>query len=210
MKKIIAFLFIGLFLSHVAAQPLLKPADLLSVYAKRTGKTILQPCQLPALPNISPSEFPTNKTDWVVFIQNQFNRVGYEFVPSGEKFVVMLPTRDRTNALFAAQLTRFQPPAPGTNSAVVAGMISMESAKLVQALDVYSSVRGCTLFKAEPLPPVCITLRIQQNLTREEVIYAFNITMLLNGVVPIDKGENNVAIVALGKVPLEIIGSKGP
>lgn len=208
MRRILGLLFIGMFVTHIAAQPAHTPADSLTVYAALTGKTVLRPCHLPKLQDSNFSQFPTNKTEAVIFIEKEFSKIGYEFVPTGEKFVMVIQTQARTNTLFAAQLSRFQLPALNTNSPTNAGLVDFQNASISQVLNVYSTVRHRKIVLPASLPDVCITFRTQQSLTRAEFIYALNITMVLNGIVPIDDGVENVSIVPLDRVSLEKFGSK--
>jgi hypothetical protein len=209
MRRIFCLSLIGIFAIQVAAQPAHTLNHSLAVYAAITGKTILQPCQLPQLQDSSFSEFPTNKPEAIIFIEQEFNKFGYELVPAGEKFVMVIQAQTRTNTLVAAQLSRFQPPALNTNSPAGAGTLNFQNASVSQVLEIYSTLRRCQIIQPASLPSVCITLRTQQSLTREEVIYALNITMVLNGIVAIDDGGKNVLVVPLDKASLEKFGSSG-
>ena len=208
MIRIFCLLFIGIFVIQAAAQPQHVLNDSLAVYAAITDKTILQPCQLPQSQATNLAQFPTNKPDAIVAIQKEFSKFGYEFVPVGEKFIMVVQTRTRTNALFAAQFARFSLPAPNTNSSVGNGIINFQNASISQVLEIYSKLHRCKILKPVSLPPVCIIFRTQQSLTREEVVYALNITMLLNGIVPIDDGGENVSIVPLEQASLGKFGLK--
>jgi len=221
MKRLSGLLFIGMLAICVEAQPLKISTSFsdgaLDIYAAFTGKTVLRPCQLPKLqePNF-PKDF-TNRSDMVVFIEKEYTKIGYEFVPAGEKFVMVIQTKTRTNTLFATQLSRFQPPALNTNppavspavaGMVAAGTINFQIVPISDVLEIYSALLRCKIVQPTALPVVCITLRTQQSLTREEVIYALNITMVLNGIVPIDDGGGNISIVPLDRVSLEKFGPK--
>jgi hypothetical protein len=197
MKKFFCLLFIGIFVIQARAQPPHALQDSLTVYATLTGKTILQPSQLPTLKNSKFSQFPTNKADAMIFIENEFGQVGYELIPAGEKFVQVISAQVRTNVLFAAQLSRFQPPALNTNSSGAGGTIDFKNVPISEVLRFYSILRHCQIVEPEPLPNVHITLRTQQALSREEVIYALNITMILNGIAPVDGEGENVLVVLL-------------
>ena len=181
--------FIGL------VAPLVAEAGVLDTYGLLTGKTVLAPAALPALPDpmVPESLADTNKT--IAAIESAFAEKGLEVVQDGPHFVRAFPqaTRDfMTNApLRGAELALTK-----GQEALPAGMIDFAGADLRQVLDIYALMTGRTVLRPATLPAPVIRLRTACPLTKEEGVYALETVLALNGIRVVDDGPKFVQVVA--------------
>ncbi|HOB97820.1 MAG TPA: hypothetical protein PKM43_03615 [Verrucomicrobiota bacterium] len=89
-----------------------------------------------------------------------------------------------------------------TNLAGLAGssmipekVINLQVAPIEQVLSVYAELTGRTVLRPTALPAASVTLKNQQELTREEAIQALESVLGLNGITMIDVGDKFVSAV---------------
>ncbi len=89
-----------------------------------------------------------------------------------------------------------------TNLAGLAGssmipekVINLQVAPIEQVLSVYAELTGRTVLRPTALPAASITLKNQQELSREEAIQALESVLALNGITMIDVGDKFVSAV---------------
>jgi hypothetical protein len=182
--------------------------EALRIYADLTGRTVLRPGPLPQLPDSFISELTAesaNRTNAVALIEGELNKVDVEVIRDGNLFVWVLPA-GWSNSPVASALRRVPRPPPsssppaGSRELVPAGMIDFRNTLLDQVLAVYSDFRSRTILRSAALPHSVIRCRTQSSLTRDEVVYALNVLLILNGVEAVDDGEKFVQIVPFRQV----------
>jgi hypothetical protein len=198
MNTFACTLFAGMLLFQVHAQPRSDSPDPLDVYATMTGKIILQAKPWPSVNEPGLLGLSTNNPGSAIAIEKAFNRAGFEFVPDGDKFVLLLQTGARTNSFLASELARLRLPAATTNSqSIPGGAINFRNVPTENFLSFYSELRQRTLIRPGNLPAAGITFHPQQPLTKEETVHALDVIMVLNGIVPTDLGEKFVLILPI-------------
>jgi hypothetical protein len=199
MKKIILILLAGLAATQVIAGT---TDNLLKIYAVVTDKTVLRGT-LPELPAAIISRIPKDKTNAVIFIENQLKTNQFDVVRDGVKFVMILPAGWQKSPL-AKELDQLELESPTINEAIPPriptglippGTIYFQGLRLNMFLEVYSKLRGRTIVRPSPLPDIFINLQTQTPLTKNELIHAFEIVLLLNGIATIDDGDKFVKVV---------------
>jgi len=201
MKQIILILLAALIASQVMAGT---TDNLLKIYAQLADRTILRG-SLPELPATITSQIPKDKANAVIFIEDQLKVNRLDVVRDGTKFVMILPT-GWENSPLAAALAKLPAPSAevattsgsteaATTPGIPAGTINFQNIRLDSLLEIYSKLRGRTLVRPNSLPDVLINFRTQTPLTRNEVIHAFDVILLLNGIATIDDGDKFVKVV---------------
>jgi hypothetical protein len=66
--------------------PFLAGAGTLDIYGSLTGKTVLMPSAMPALPDLAPSDLPPDKTNAIASIERALAEKGLEIVQDGPHF----------------------------------------------------------------------------------------------------------------------------
>ena len=187
MKKIILILLAGLAATQVMAGT---TDNLLKIYAVVADKTVLRG-SLPELPATIISQIPKDKTNAVIFIESQLKANNLDAVRDGTKFVMILPA-GWENSPLAKALDRLQPP-PTTNAVTRSAFPSStrycQGLRLEKFLEIYSKLRARTIVRPNSLPDVFINFQTQTPLTSKELIHAFDVVLLLNGIATIDDGD---------------------
>jgi hypothetical protein len=185
--------------------PGLAQADVLDTYSLLVGRTVLMPASLPALPDSLVSDLPGNKTKAVAKIEEAFADKGIAVVQDGPHFVRLVPKRELhslTNApLRGVELALAKGPDPASKgqAAMPPGVINFSGADLNQVLSIYATLRQKTILRPAILPWATVRLKTQGRLTREEVLYALETVLALNGVALVDDGAKFVQVVPIGQ-----------
>jgi hypothetical protein len=182
--------------------PLVAGAEALEVYGRLTGKTVLAPAALPALPDsiVPDSLADTNKA--IAAIEAALAEKDLEVVYDGPHFVRVFPKGSRdsiTNApLRGAELApaKSQEGASQGQHPLPEGMIDFYGADLLQVLDIYGMLRNRTILRPAILPAPVIRLKTAGGLTCEEGLYAVETVLALNGISIVDDGPKFVQVVA--------------
>jgi hypothetical protein len=177
---------------HLAAS-----AATLDIYEELTGKTILAPSTLPSLPDSIVSELPPEKTNAIASIESEFSKRGIYVVQDGPSFVRLLPAGKWQDYLTNAPLCGAQLGISARQEVWPAGTVNLPGTELTQVLGIYAELKKRTILRTRFLPPASVRLKTQCALTREEVIYALETVLALNGIATVDDGRAFVQIVPM-------------
>jgi len=178
--------------------PFLAGAGALDAYALLTGKTVLAPATLPALPDSVVPDSLTDTNKAIAAIETALAEKGLEVVQDGPHFVRVFPKAARdfmTNApLRGAQLA----PAKG-QGLFPTGIIDFSPADLCQVLDIYAVMRQRTILRSAILPGSAVRLKTTCPLTQAEAMYAMETVLALNGICLVDDGAKFVQAVPMAQ-----------
>jgi hypothetical protein len=176
--------------------PILARIDTLDTYGQLTGKTVLKPSGLPALPDSIIADLPADKTNAIAKIEDALSEQGLEVVQDGPHFVRVLRKEARgslTNApLRGAELAV----TPGTE-VLGPGMIDFRNADLNQVLSIYGFMSQRTVLRPYTFPVPSISLKTQCALSKQEALYAIETVLALNGICMVNDGEKFVQVVSV-------------
>jgi hypothetical protein len=175
--------------------PFVAGADTLDFYGYLTGKTVLMPSGLPALPDSIIADLPTDKTNAIAKIEGAFSERGLEVVQDGPHFVRVL-RKEARGSLTNAPLRGAELATSPANGGLGLGKINFTQADLNQVLALYASLSQRTVLRPVTLPVPTINLKTQCALTKEEALYAFETVLALNGVCVVDDGPKFVQVVS--------------
>lgn len=178
--------------------PFLASADTLSVYASLTGKTVLMPSALPAVPDSVVSDLPSDPTEAIAKIENALAEKGITVVQDGPHFVRVVRNEGR-DALTNAPLRGAELAASRGSETMPAGMIDFVNADLNQVLSIYAMMSQRTILRSTILPASTIRLKTQGALSKEEVLYAFATALALNGICLVDDSTSFVQMVPVSR-----------
>jgi hypothetical protein len=167
--------------------PLLTPAATVDTYAELTGKTVLAPFALPS-PSGSSPELPKNKTNAIALLEQEFSKVGISVVQDGPCFVRLVPSGERQADPGLMPLRGAQLHASASPQLVPAGAVSFPATDANQVLEIYAELKGRTILRSRALPAPTMRFKNQCPLTREELVYALETVLALNGLSTVDDG----------------------
>jgi hypothetical protein len=176
--------------------PLPASAATLDLYGELTGKAILAPSALPLLPNTLDSELPPIKEDAIGFLDKEFSKSGISVIQDGPHFVRLVPSGLNAE-LRNAPLRGTQLAASPNQQLMPAGMVNFPGTDLGQVLSIYSELKNRTVLRTRLLPSPSIRFKNQCPLTREELAYALETVLALNGILTVDDGPSFVQIVPI-------------
>ncbi len=177
--------------------PLLASAATVDTYAELTGKTVLAPSALPPLSVSTGSEQPANKTNLIVFLEKEFSTKGISVVHDGPCFVRLVPGGERQPDLSIIPLRGAQLHASSRGQLMPAGAVNFPGTDPSQVLEIYAELTGRTILRARFLPAPTIRFKNQCPLTREELVYALETVLALNGLSTVYDGKAFVQIVPI-------------
>ncbi len=177
--------------------PHLASAATLDIYGELTGKTILAPSTLPSLPDSIVSELPAEKTNAIASIESEFSKRGIYVVQDGPSFIRLLPTEKWQAYLTNAPLRGAQLGTSSKQEVFQAGAVNFPATQLTQVLGFYATLKNRTVLRTRFLPQPVVHLKNQCSLTREELTYAFETVLALNGIATVDDGKTFVQIVPI-------------
>ena len=177
--------------------PLLASAATVDTYAELTGKTVLAPSVLPSLPDSLNSELPANKTNVIVFLEKEFSKKGISVVQDGPCFVRLVPGGERQPELSIIPLRGTQLHASSSQQLVPSGAVNFPGTAANQVLEIYAELKGRTILRTRFLPAPTIRFKNECPLTREELVYALETVLALNGLSTVDDGRAFVQIVPI-------------
>ncbi|MGN6552689.1 MAG: hypothetical protein ACTHLW_03005 [Verrucomicrobiota bacterium] len=139
-----------------------------------------------------------------------------EVIPDGEKFVWIVPAGLGNSPVLKGFTHISRPKTRGataeiSGSLIPTGTVDFLNTPVQQVLSVYSELRNRTLLYPASLPSPAISLYTQAPLTKDELNYALNVVLALNGLAAVDDGERFVQVVPLqqvGEVRVEAPKSK--
>jgi hypothetical protein len=165
------------------------------VYAQLTHRTVLHTFSASRLSVKLDSQDPSGT---IARIEAALADAGFELVRDGEQFVRILPSNWRKSPM-AEHLARLKPPAAKSSTKKTAGTIAFKGADLDMVLAIYADLSQRTILKG-PLGMPQFWLISEGSLTGEEVIYALNTLLILNGIVAMDDGDKLVQVVSSADV----------
>lgn len=176
--------------------------QVLEIYAALTKTSLIRPTHLPAAAIFFNNSQPLTKAELIFAFDTLFKANGLAMENLHGRYTLVLPRAKAAEPRFKSQLARFSYPVPPSNSPPPsAGSASFQSVPLDDFLKVYGAVRKRTVIPAEPLPAAAITFHSKQSLTKEEFEYALNLSLVVNGLVPVDEGADTVKIFPSGALP---------
>ena len=186
---------------------LMSTEKVLDTYSELTGRTLLRPGLLPPLSESILSEISTNtsgRSNAVASIERELKENDLEIVPDRGLFVWVLPPGLRRSPV-APILARIKRPAPRTNNVaagelIPAGTIDFRQAPLDRVVGIYAAFRNRTVLRPSLLPSWPASFYNRTALTRDELLYAFNVVLVLNGVGTVDDGEKFTEVVPLKRL----------
>lgn len=177
--------------------PLLASAATVDTYAELMGKTVLAPSALPSLPDSIDSELPANKTNVIVFLEKEFSKKGISVVQDGPCFVRLVPGWESQAELSIMPLRGAQLHASLSQQLIPAGAVNFPGTELSQVLEIYAELKGRTILRTRFLPSPTVRFKNQCPLTREELVYALETVLALNGLSTVDDGQAFVEIMPI-------------
>src|SRR5579883_1615198 len=168
--------------------PLLTSAATVDTYAQLTGKTVLAPFALPSVTGSSP-ELPKNKTNAIALLEQEFSKMGISVVQDGPCFVRLVPTGERQADTGWMPFGGAQLHASASQQLMPAGTVNFLSTDANQVLEIYADLKGRTILRSRILPAPTIHFKTQCPLTREELVYALETVLALNGLGAVDDGH---------------------
>ena len=176
--------------------PFLASADPLDVYGLLAGKTVLMPTALPPLPDSIVAELATDKTNAIARIEKALAEQGLEVVQDGPHFVRVF-RKEARDSLTNAPLRGAELAASNGPEALPPGMINFVQADLNQVLSIYSALSQWTILRHITLPAPTVSLKTQGTLTKQEILYAFETILALNGICVVHDGAKFVQVVPM-------------
>jgi hypothetical protein len=143
------------------------------------------------------SELPSEKTNAIASIESEFSKRGIYIVQDGPSFIRLLPTGTWQAYLTNAPLRGAQLATSARQEVLPAGTVNFPGTDLTQVLGIYAEIKKRTILRTRFLPQPIVHLKNQCALTREELIYAFETVLALNGIATVDDGPAFVQVVPI-------------
>jgi len=184
--------------------PFVAGAQPLDVYGSLTGKTVLMPTALPPLPDSIIAGVPPDKANAIARIEKALSEQGLEVLQDGPHFVRVFPKQARdslTNApLRGAELAGTKGSEASKGQEVLGpGMVHFMNADLSQVLGIYAQMSQRTILRPITLPAPTFNLKTQSVLTKDEVLYAFETVLALNGICVVHDGAKFAQVVLMAQ-----------
>jgi hypothetical protein len=176
--------------------PLLAGADPLDVYGNLTEKTVLMSSVLPRLSDALIADLPTEKTNAIARIENDLAKQGIAVVQDGPHFVRVFP-EDMRGLMINVSLRGAELASLKSRPTILAGSINFNGAPLNLVLPIYASLSRRTILRPAMLPRIEMRLQPTCPLTREEIAYAMETVLALNGIAAVVDGERFVQVVPM-------------
>jgi hypothetical protein len=176
---------------------LLASASTVDTYAELTGKTVLAPTALPSLPDSIDSEPPANRSNVIAFLEKELSKKGISVVQDGPCFVRLVPGGGRQAELNLMPLRGAQLHASSSQQLMPAGAVNFPASDPNTVLEVYAELKRRTILRTRFLPAPTIHFKNQCPLTREELVYALETVLALNGLCTVDDGRSFVQIMPI-------------
>jgi hypothetical protein len=172
--------------------------DVVDVYQKLTGKTVLRPSNLYFDASIL-AGLPADKTNAASMIESNFVARGYTVVQDGPHFVWIYNKMDTSFEglpLRGAELLEAEKAGQSKNAKISSGgSMNFGQAALDQVLAIYASLSQRTVLRPTSLAMANLSLKTAGPLTREEAVYALETVVAMNGVAMVQDGDQFVQAV---------------
>ena len=177
--------------------PLLASAATLETYGELVGKTILAPSSLLSSPDSIMSEPPPKKTNAITFFETELSKKNISVIQDGRSFVRLLRAGDWQAGLSNAPLRGAQLRVSPSKEMIPAGAVNFPGTDLTQVLNIYAELKNRTILRTRFLPSPVVRFKTQCALTKEELVYALETVLALNGISTVDDGQSFVQIVPI-------------
>jgi hypothetical protein len=177
--------------------PILASAAALETYGELVGKTILAPSALLSSLDSIMSEPPPDKTNAIAFFESELSKKNISVIQDGPSFVRLLRTGEWEAGLSNAPILGAQLRASPSKELIPAGAVNFPGTDLMQVLDIYAALKNRTILRTRFLPSPLVRLNTQCALTKEEVVYALETVLALDGISTVDDGQAFVQIVPI-------------
>lgn len=176
--------------------PLLAGADPLDVYGNLTEKTILMSTVLPRLTDAMIADLPTEKTNAIARIENDLAKQGIAVVQDGPHFVRVFP-EDMRGLMTNVSLRGAELATSKSRPTFPAGSMTFIGADLNHVFPVYAALSQRTILRPAMLPHIDVRLQNTCPLTHEELAYAMETVLALNGIAVVEDGERFAQVVPM-------------
>jgi hypothetical protein len=133
----------------------------------------------------------------MTLIEDALKRNHFQIVEDGGKFLRIMPEKWQDSPI-SQYLSRICPmhstQKVNTSEDLVPGAINFCNVDINEVLKIYAEFRRRNVLRPLILPGI-VSLRSQTPLTSEEVIYALNVVLALNGIAAVDDGQKFVQAV---------------
>ncbi len=170
----------------------------LTFYGELRNRTILRPSDIPRFPDEVLSQALADTNRAVAIIEAALRKIDFKVVEDGDKFLRVMPNgwEDYPAGQYLSSIPAIHSPQKlsTTKELLPKGAINLANVEIHNALKLYAEYRRRNILKPLALPG-SISLRAQTPLTTEEISYALNVVMALNGIAAVDDGEKFVQVV---------------
>ncbi|HWQ90529.1 MAG TPA: hypothetical protein VN673_02570 [Clostridia bacterium] len=179
--------------------PFLASASTLELYRELSGKTLLVAPALPQVTDFAVSDLPVDKTNAIATIEDELAKSGIAIVPDGPHFIRLLPVKQREGFLKEAPLRGQELSASARDEIVPSGALNFQGTDLSQVLAIYAELSRRTVLRPSAFVYPLIHLKTSCPLSRQEVVYALDTVLALNGIATIEDGGSFVQMVPINQ-----------
>ena len=173
--------------------------QVLDVFQQLTDRTALMDPGLPG-GKVTLDITAQTRQEAATAIEAAFRKLGIELQPQAKKFTFVLQTNtlDRLARIPAppddpAPTTKNPASGPGDDT-IPAGMIKFQDADISQFLEIYQELTGCTVLRKDRPQATKITIKTRTELSRAQVIWAFESILRLSDLAVAPKGSKFICI----------------
>ena len=170
--------------------------QVLTLYQQFVGRTLLIHPALPAVA-FTLNAAAANPAEAALVLQKEFATHGIATIPDGDKFTMIVPQ---------AQVASAKPHSPHSGEIkrpdaekdqAPSGAINFQDLVLVQAAIVYAELVGRKLDQSGPPYSGTIRINTQTALSRDEVLYAFDVLFAWRGLKAVPQGDDQLKLVTI-------------
>jgi hypothetical protein len=143
------------------------------------------------------SEPPPDKTNAIAFFESEFSKKNISVIPDGPSFVRLLRVGEWEAGLSNAPIRGAHLRASPSKEMIPAGAVNFPGTDLTQVLNIYAELKNRTILRTRFLPSPVVRFKTQCPLTKEELVYALETVLALDGISTVDDGQSFVQIVPM-------------
>jgi hypothetical protein len=181
----------GVCLDNAALDPVLR------LYGELANLTLLRSSLLPQL-TLTLSAGATNDAEAAHVLQSALAEKGISILPDGKRFLMVIPKTEASTVKPLASQMKSSAAAGSGDETFPPGMIQFFNSPPMQVLEVYASLVGRKVQRAEPWPSDVapgIKLVIQTPVSKDEAIYALGTVLEWAGLKLVRVGEDGLKAV---------------